>query len=412
MAARRSYGTGSLVERPAGSGKWLFRYVTGTDPVTKKMVRRSVTLTAKNKTAAQAQANKILVELDQAPAGSRAPVHVVLSEWMAFQTTRGRSPTTLYGYQKIIDRNLVPAIGEIPVSDLTAHHLDTLYAQLTRDGLSASTVKGVHRVISAALNQAVKRGWIDKNPAQRATTPDQSAPKLEVPSPDQARALIAACREHDELLGAFVFLSAVTGCRRGEITALRWPAVQGSHLVIKDSAFEVAGRAGVKSTKSGKERLVHLDEPVTTWLEAWRQRCESVASEFGVTLESDAFIFSSRPDGSRMVTMGRMSGGFRTVADSLGMPQFHLHSLRHFVATELLAAGLSAKDTAEMLGHADPSLTLRVYAHATQSRQVEAARTMAAALTDPSPEQPMNHTGFPRDSMVSEPASLTGSVSS
>jgi integrase len=354
-----------------------------------------VTLTARTKSAAQSQANKILAALNEAPAGSRAPVRVVLQEWMAFQTTRGRSPTTLYGYQKIIDRNLAPAIGEIPVSDLTAHHLDTLYASLSSDGLSPSTVKGVHRVISAALNQAVKWGWIDKNPAQRATTPEQSAPKLEVPSPDQARALIEACRERDELLGAFVFLSAVTGCRRGEITALRWMAFQGSHLVIKDSAFEVAGRVGVKSTKSGKERLVHLDEPIILWLETWRQRCDEIASEFGVTLEEDGFIFSSRPDGSRMVTMGRMSGGFRRIADSLGMPQFHLHSLRHFVATELLAAGLSAKDTAEMLGHADPSLTLRVYAHATKSRQIEAARTMAAVVAPPSLEEPAEITERP-----------------
>lgn len=388
MAARRSHGTGSLVERPAGSGRWLFRYVTGTDPVTKKLIRRSVTIRAKTKSAAQAEANKILAELHQAPAGSRAPLSVVLGEWMAFQATRGRSPTTLYGYQKIIDRNLVPSLGEIPVSDLTAHHLDTLYAQLSRDGLSASTVKGVHRVISAALNQAVKWGWIEKNPAQRATAPEQSAPKLEVPSPAQAQELIAACRARDEVLGGFVFLSAVTGCRRGEITALRWSAFQGSHLVVKQSAFEVAGRVGIKSTKSGRERLVHLDEPVTQWLESWTERCQQQALEFGVHFEEDAFIFSSRPDGSKMVTMGRMTQGFRHVADSLGMPQFHLHSLRHFVATELLAAGLSAKDTAEMLGHADPSITLRVYAHATTSRQVEAARAMAAALTPPVKAKP------------------------
>ncbi len=387
MTARRNYGTGSLVERPAGSGKWLFRYVTGTDPVTGKMVRRSVTLFAKNKTGAQAQANKILTEVHQAPTGSRAPVHVVLHEWMAFQTARGRSPTTLYGYQKIIDRNLVPTLGEIPVSELTAHHLDSLYASLSNKGLSASSIKGVHRVISAALNQAVKWDWIVSNPAKRATAPEQSARKLEVPTSAEAQMLIAACREQDELLGAFVFLSAVTGCRRGEITALRWSSFQGSHLVVKDSAFDVPGRVGVKSTKSGRERVVHLDEQVALWLTAWRQRCEDVALEFGVTLIEDAFIFSSRPDGSKMATMGRMSGGFRDVADQLGMSQFHLHSLRHFVATELLAAGLSAKDTAEMLGHADPSLTLRVYAHATQSRQIEAARTMAAALTPPSPEK-------------------------
>jgi integrase len=119
------------------------------------------------------------------------------------------------------------------------------------------------------------------------------------------------------------------------------------------------------------------------WLSEWRTRCEVRAKEFGVTLEASGFIISDWPDGSKLIRMDRVTHTFRSVADSLGMPQFHLHSLRHFVATELLAAGLSAKDTAEMLGHADPSLTLRVYAHATQSRQIEAARTMAAVVAPP-----------------------------
>jgi integrase len=72
-----------------------------------------------------------------------------------------------------------------------------------------------------------------------------------------------------------------------------------------------------------------------------------------------------------------MSRGVRKVADQLGCPSIHLHSLRHFAATELLAAGISANDAAEMLGHADPALTMRVYANATTDRQVAAAAVLA-----------------------------------
>ena len=62
------------------------------------------------------------------------------------------------------------------------------------------------------------------------------------------------------------------------------------------------------------------------------------------------------------------------------MDDVHLHSLRHFAATELLAAGVTAKDAAEMLGHADASLTLRIYAHASSDRQKAAASILAGAL--------------------------------
>jgi len=106
MATRRSYGTGSLVERPPGSGKWMFRFVLGIDPVTNKVRRRSVTITAKNKSAAQAKARKILSEVDQVGTGTSATLNQLLTEWMKFQTGRGRSPTTLNGYQSLIDHHI------------------------------------------------------------------------------------------------------------------------------------------------------------------------------------------------------------------------------------------------------------------------------------------------------------------
>ena len=78
-----------------------------------------------------------------------------------------------------------------------------------------------------------------------------------------------------------------------------------------------------------------------------------------------------------------ISSSVRKVADSVGLPDLHLHSLSHFAATELLAAGINARDAADMLGHSDPSLTLRVYAHATNERQRAAASALSAVVAPP-----------------------------
>lgn len=385
MTTRRSYGTGSLVERPAGSGKWSYRYVEGLDPATGKIRRRTVTIRAKSKTAAQTQARKILADADAnaAATGTSATVEQLLAEWMHFQSTRGRSPTTLMGYHSLIDHHIKPALGSIKIGDLTAHHLDSLYSKCTQEGRSPRTVMNIHRVISASFNQGVRWGWLEKNPALRATLPAVGPIKIESPSPEQARQLIAACQERSDVLGAFVFLAAVTGCRRGEVAALRWSSFHNGVLVIGQSAYSVKGDAGIKSTKSGRERIVHLDPVVQTWLAYWRARCENQAKEWEVDLDIDAFIISSRPDGSRFVNLDLMSREVRKVANHLGMKSIHLHSLRHFAATELLAAGISARDAAEMLGHADPSLTLRIYAHATADRQKAAARVLAGIVQGP-----------------------------
>ena len=383
MAARRNYGTGSLVERPAGSGKWMFRYIEGEDPVTGKILRRSITIEAKSKTAAQSIVRKMLAELDTKSVETTKTINYLLDEWMRFQLNRGRSPTTLNGYQSLIDRHISPAIGLLKINDLSAHHLDTLYGKCTQQGRSPLTVRNIHRVISAAMNQAVKWGWLGSNPAFRATLPRVAPLKIDAPSPEQTRQLIAACQERNEVLGAFAFLAAVTGCRRGEIAALRWSSLKNGLFIIGESAYSVKGGTGTKATKSGRERTVHLDPTVLNWLDRWRSRCEQNAKEWGVELTPSAFILSTLPDGSRFVSLDTMSRDVRKVAHQLGMTTIHLHSLRHFAATELLAAGISPRDAAEMLGHADPSLTLRVYAHATTERQRDAAGVLAGVVQAP-----------------------------
>ena len=100
-------------------------------------------------------------------------------------------------------------------------------------------------------------------------------------------------------------------------------------------------------------------------------------------LFSAHFLSDRLPGWSEFVNLDSMSREVRKVASRLGMKSIHLHSLRHFAATELLAAGISPRDAAEMLGHADPSLTLRVYAHASTERQKIAAGILAGVLDAP-----------------------------
>jgi len=361
----------------------MFRYIAGIDPVSGKLRRRTVTITARSKTAAQTQARKILAEVGEITTGASTTMNQLMAEWMRFQTGRGRSPTTLYGYQSLITHHISDALGNVKIGHLTAHQLDSLYSKCSQNGKSPRTVRNIHNVISAALNQGVRWGWIDKNPALRATLPEANALKIASPSPEQTRQLISMCQERNELLGAFVFLAAVTGCRRGEVAALRWSSLQGDIVIVGQSAYSIKGETGVKSTKTGRERVVHLDPTVQEWLGYWRERCENNARDWGVELTPDSFVLSTVPDGSRFVNLDTVSREVRRVADQLGMESTHLHSLRHFAATELLAAGITANDAAEMLGHADPSLTMRVYAHASTERQKVAAGVLAGVLQAP-----------------------------
>jgi integrase len=65
-----------------------------------------------------------------------------------------------------------------------------------------------------------------------------------------------------------------------------------------------------------------------------------------------------------------------------------LHDLRHIHATLLLKAGVPVHVVAARLGHADPAITLRVYAHVLRDQASEVVQVFASAVEEPAPEDP------------------------
>src|SRR5215207_11331541 len=85
----------------------------------------------------------------------------------------GRPPWR--GYRQRVEGYVVPRIGAVPVQGLSALDLDRLYASLASEGLSVSTIRGVHAVVSKALADAERKGLVARNAARLATPPKSSA---------------------------------------------------------------------------------------------------------------------------------------------------------------------------------------------------------------------------------------------
>jgi integrase len=309
----------------------------------------------------------------------------LFEEFLAFSRVRGRSPTTLHSYAAAINGFWLPRIGDLEISRLGPHALDQIYAELlTRERPAApSTVRRYHAILSAALTQAVKWQWLASNPARLATLPDPSRLEPIAPTPEQVRALVTACTKVSELLGMFVLVAAITGCRRGELAALRWGDVAGGSLRIRGSAFRLGRLQGVKETKTGRDRHVAVDDELGEVLGRWRDRCEQRANDARLSLDADGLVFSSDLAGLAPININTVTSRFRRVATRLGMPAVHFHSLRHFAATQLISSGVDPRTAASRLGHANPAMTLRVYAHATtESERVAAEIGAKVVLTE------------------------------
>jgi integrase len=85
------------------------------------------------------------------------------------------------------------------------------------------------------------------------------------------------------------------------------------------------------------------------------------------------------PDGSPM-SPDSLSKAWQSAAAALGLPRVTFHALRHTHASALIAAGLDVVKISRRLGHADPTVTLRTYAHLFDKADTTAASAIEAAL--------------------------------
>lgn len=174
-------------------------------------------------------------------------------------------------------------------------------------------------------------------------------------------------------------MSADTGCRRGELCALRWSAIdlERGAVTIKRALGQAADGPYEKSTKTRQQRIVAIGPGTLAELRKRRLRAEQAA---GGILDADAFVFSNDPRGQVPWQPHSVTNRFTRLRDRLALRHVRLHDLRHFCATYLLDAGLPAGAVARRLGHSRTSTTFDIYGHVVDGRDVQAAALLAELL--------------------------------
>ena len=301
--------------------------------------------------------------------------------------------TTHRMYAKYLEKHVRPFVGRLKAGAVDAEVLDSLYAELRRcrthctdrrgidhrtprghvcdercgphtcRPLAAATIRHIHFVLRGAYEKGVRWRWVGTNPVLMVSPPAARRPEPTPPSADEAARLVETAWE-DPDWGMFVWLTMTTGARRGELCALRWRHVDlaAGVVALSRAISQDGGHREEKDTKTDQHRRLTLDpETVAGLTEHW-ERCSARAAAGGVTLGKDAFVFSLVPDGSVHLVPSSVSQRYARLARRLSIDT-HLHNLRHYSATELIAAGVDVRTVAGRLGHSGGGITtLRVYA--------------------------------------------------
>ncbi|WP_433512912.1 tyrosine-type recombinase/integrase [Nonomuraea sp. CA-143628] len=316
-----------------------------------------------------------------------------LAEWIEGHAVEIK-PHTLKGYRDMIRLYINPRIGTVRLQALRASAITKLYRELLTSGgrksgpLAPNTVKHVHIVLRKALTDAVLVDeLLPHNPAERAKLPRvQATEPGMVWTPVQLRAFLDTARDHR--LFAFFHLAAYTGARRGELLNLRWTDVDldKPQIHITGSAAVIDRQRVEGTTKSGRSRVVSLDAGTVKILKAHRARQDEDRLKLGESWKGgNAYVFTTGwgdpifPDTPSSL-MPKLVEAHNQQNPRGQLPHARLHDLRHIHATTLLLAGVPVHVVAARLGHADPAITLRVYAHVIHEQAATAADVFAKAV--------------------------------
>lgn len=231
--------------------------------------------------------------------------------------------------------------------------------------ITPSTIRQIHAILSGAFATAQRWEWVSWNPAGSAKLPAVTSTTQEAISPKDVAAVIARGRELEmHQIALYLWLAAITGARRGELCALQVCDIDLEHAEIR-LAFSYLVKDGQrirKDTKTHQKRWGALDEASCAFV---REHLDGIRAELaavGLKLPEDAYLFSNDPLHAAAWNPDWASHKVSDLAAAAGV-ELSIKTLRHYTASQLLAARVDLRNIAARLGHGGGgATTLKHYA--------------------------------------------------
>jgi integrase len=300
-------------------------------------------------------------------------------------------PSTRRAYRIILDSYVVPAIGEIPVTQLRADHLDQMLTAIRtgkirpktarrREGgqLSAQSLRQIMAVTSAMLTAAVKRRLIPWNPASAVELESPERHEVTVWGPAEVATFLAHAEAAEPRLAIAWHLAFSYGLRRGEIAGLRWQDVAGDMLRVRQQLTETAGElaTGPPKTERGTRDIpLAIDMEFQSILREHRKR--QLADRMAAPDWTETGLVLAMADG-KPVPLWVLSTRFTALVKAAGLPPLHLHGARHTANSLWNQAGVPTFERQSWLGHSSPTMTDATYLHLRPEQHERAAAQVAA----------------------------------
>jgi integrase len=332
-------------------------------------------------------------------AGQRWTVAKWLTHWVDNIAAPVVRENTAAGYRVAVNKHLIPGVGAHGLDKLEPEHLERLYARMQAQGSAAGTAHQAHRTIRTALNEAVRRGYLTRNPAVLAKAPRLSEGEIEPYSVDEIRRLLIEAGKRRNSARWAVALAL--GLRQGEVLGLQWADVDLSKGTLRvrrgrlrpTYAHGCDGKCGRKAghcpkrrtsrpdtaeTKSrAGRRTIGLPEELAQLLRQHKEE-QDREREIAAQLWTDGGWVFATPTGNALNPNTDYRDWKRLLRDA-GLRDGRLHDARHTAATVLLLLGIPERAAMAVMGWASTSMAAR-YQHLTDPIRADIAKRVGGLL--------------------------------
>ncbi len=327
----------------------------------------------KGKTEAEVQ-EKLTELVRDLEAGVKSPEKYTVRDAVEDFLTKGlkgKADSTVTNLRTLAETHIIPGIGRRRLKKLTADEVDDWLETLT-DVLASSTLSKVHGILKRAIRQAQARDKVIRNVAELVTTPKgkEGRPSKALTFEQATKVLQAALTS---VLYAYVVLSLSTGIRTEEARALLWHHVVAwtggkwqpvtkvgwDHERFAFYVWRSVRKTGDTKTEKSR-RTLELPRVAVDALRAHHEKQKIQSANAGKAWTDHRLVFCTRTGGP--VDAGNVRRGFKAITRRAGIGEdWTPQELRHSFVSIMSDHGLPIEAIADLVGHANPTVTGKVY---------------------------------------------------
>jgi integrase len=286
----------------------------------------------------------------------KLPFKVVAERVLEYQ--RAMKRRSVEQFHRHYTNHLITYFGKKFLDEIGTQEVER-YRLERSEGVSPATVNRSLAVLKRIFNLAIKWDLIDRNPVRFVEFLKEPEGRLRFLSKVEQAALLGQCKGD---IYDIILVALRTGMRRGEVLGLRKSDLDFERELIF-----------VSKSKTDKTRQLSMIPEVKVLLQR---------RAFGLTEETH--IFRNKQG----QPLRSCDDSFASALSRAGIKDFHFHDLRHSYATDLISAGVDIFTVSKFLGHTDPKITARVYAHLSPEYRRSEMEKYQAYLNDTNLSQP------------------------